>query len=492
MKIKHIYNFKYYFLMTMVLIVNSIFSYIALIGDLSSELVNGKIPFNIVILSWLGIITLFFSVYTWNKVHNEIICPYVVFLFILYLFCYGQSFGWAIGIDNFYKDLLLRETQEFIIKAQSYTLPFISLFHLGALIASRKNGKCNNISNIDNCDNKALFTIGIIFLLISMPAFLINLYTTINLVINYGYGGIYYYKPQYSRIVNILLYAGEYFEPAVICILISRYKNKIIRNFSLVIFILNIITALYIGGRSGAAVSVLCILCIWHYLIKRVNIKNAFFLGAFAYLFMGILNATATIRGQAGHSVFDIINLTFSTGLTSISDLLGELGWSMSSVGYTMRFVPSIERFRYGSTYLYGLSTIIPNLGFWDIHPATVNAQLSNWLQSMLNISYGPGYTMIAETYINFGWIGIALAYFEGVIIGKILSKVNKETAHTRLSLTAFIMIFLIVGLKPLVRSSFVVAFRDIAYVLGGIYIVYVFIRNSYRKEIIKTVSKRG
>ena len=210
------------------------------------------------------------------------------------------------------------------------------------------------------------------------------------------------------------------------------------------------------------------------------------------YLFIGALSATAMFRGQAHRGISDFITVFFSSGLDSVSNLIGELGWSMTSIGYTMNFVPSIEGFRLGSTYLYGLFTIIPNLGFWDIHPSTVNAQLGNWLQDMLNISYGPGYTMIAESYINFSWWGLGVALILGGIIGYVLSRVNRETAKYKLSSTAFIMVLLSIGLKPLVRSCSVVAFREIIYVGGGIYILYRFIRISYRKKYLNKIKKQG
>ncbi|MFV0943004.1 O-antigen polysaccharide polymerase Wzy [Bacillus pacificus] len=477
-------NIKYGYLMVMVCIVNSIFSYKALVGDFSLELHNGKASSAIIVMSWLGVITLFCAIYTWKKKHNEIISPYIIFFFTLYVYCYGQSIPWILGLSDFYKDLVLRETQNFIVQAQAYTLPFLSLFHLFALLFSneRKNLHSATYKSI-SVDNNALFITGLLFLVISTPAFLINLFTTINLVINHGYSGIYHYRPSYSKFIEILLYMGKFFESSLICILISKRENRKIRNFIIAVFLMNIVVSLYIGERNGAVVSVLALLCVWHYIIKPINKKEAFILVIIAYLFVGILNAVAVVRGEAGHGIADIIIVLFSKGFNIIGDFIGEVGWSLTSVGYTIQFVPSIEDFRYGSTYLYGLSTLIPNLGLWEVHPATVNAQLSEWLQNMLGINYGPGYTLIAETYINFGWFGIAIAAVEGAAIGWLLSRVSGKTARSKPAMTAFIIIFLLINLQLLVRSSFVVAFRDFSYILGAIFIFYTLCRNHYRKK---------
>lgn len=473
-------------IMTILFIINSIVSYNAMHDYFSLDLNNGKSSNAVIILSWLGVITILFALYTWNKTHHELISPYMILFLTMYLYCYGQSICWILGIYDFYKDLVLRESQYFIVQSMAYTLPFITLFHLMALIIPEKIITLDNVENqFVEYDNKALFKVGLLFAVISTPAFLINLYTSVKLVISYGYDGIYYYKPIYSRLINILLYASEYFEPAVICIMVAKYKNKLIRNTTLALFCLNILASLYIGGRSGAVVPLLCIICIWHYIIKKINIKQGLILIGLAYIFVGILNAVAVVRNQAGHGFSEILNVFYSSGTNIISNFVGEIGWSLTSVGYTMEFVPSLEPFRYGSSYLYGLSTIVPNIGFWDVHPATLHAQLTNWLQAMLNIDFGPGYTIVAETYINFGWYGLAFAAFEGTLIGWILSRINKQTAQYNLSSTAFTIVFLLVGLQPLIRSCFVVAFRNFAYVFGGMFIVYIFIRNHYRNENI-------
>ena len=491
-KATKITKLKCFYIMLILLIVNITYSYYVMNGGVSLKLVYNKIPFSIMVLSWLGIITLLCCLYTWKKFKNEYVGAYTVFLLILFLFCYGQSICWIFGIEDFYKNLLLRESIEFIIKSQIYTLLFINLFHIGALLFSKSNYIIQKENQFEEIDNKALYIVGIIILLISLPAFLINLFSTIKLVINYGYGGLYHNRPNYSRLINILMYASKYFEPAIICILVSKYNNKKLRKILLFIFAINIAINLYIGGRSGAAVPILCIICIWHYLVKPINFKRTIIYLIVGYLFIGVLSTTAMIRGQAHREISDFIAAFFSSGLDSVSNLIGELGWSMTSIGYTMNFVPSIEAFRLGSTYLYGLFTVIPNLGFWEIHPSTVNAQLGNWLQDMLNINYGPGYTMVAESYINFSWWGVCVALIIGGIIGYVLSRVNREIAKHKLSSTAFIMVLLSVGLKPLVRSCSVVAFREIIYVCGGIYILYIFVRNSYRKKYLNKMEKQG
>ncbi|MGR5915173.1 hypothetical protein ACT7DA_28505 [Bacillus pacificus] len=103
-------NLKYGYLMAIVCIVNSIFAYKALVGDFSLELNNGKASDAIIIMSWLGIITLFLRDILGKRSIMKLFPIYDLF-FTLYIYCYGQSIPWIWGLSDFYKDLVLREAK---------------------------------------------------------------------------------------------------------------------------------------------------------------------------------------------------------------------------------------------------------------------------------------------------------------------------------------------------------------------------------------------
>ena len=137
--------------------------------------------------------------------------------------------------------------------------------------------------------------------------------------------------------------------------------------------------------------------------------------------------------------------------------------------------------FRYGLTYLVSVLAPIPNIGFWAVHPTRQFADLAHWLQDAMHMRYGPGYTIVAESYINFGWFGIAAMVVIGVIMARSIARIsNKNAENNVLGMTFQIMIIMTI-MKSLVRSSFSAAVRDIAYVLIPLYLL---IRYSTRKEV--------
>lgn len=87
-----------------------------------------------------------------------------------------------------------------------------------------------------------------------------------------------------------------------------------------------------------------------------------------------------------------------------IGTFVGELGWSITSLGWTMNLVPHSQNYRHGMSYLVSLISWIPSaiFGGSSHHPAVIWGNLADWLQNSLNMSYGPGYTMIAEACSNY------------------------------------------------------------------------------------------
>jgi hypothetical protein len=86
------------------------------------------------------------------------------------------------------------------------------------------------------------------------------------------------------------------------------------------------------------------------------------------------------------------------------------MGGSLVTVVHTVRLIPSVRPFDYGVSYLYAVSTIIPNVG-WDVHPAVAHGFLADWLVKTVDPSFanrggGLGYSFIAEAFANAGWYG--------------------------------------------------------------------------------------
>ena len=150
----------------------------------------------------------------------------------------------------------------------------------------------------------------------------------------------------------------------------------------------------------------------------------------------------------------------------------------------TMTLVPSTnEDYRYGTTYLYALSSLIPNIGFWEKHPAAVKANLAEWLIKKDNLTYSPAYSIVAEAYINFGIAGFIVMFILGVYFSRVL---NIESGSKNKMLTFLVaLIFTYMSLQ-MVRNCFFGVVRTLIYYILPIYWYVSFKINKAKLQTIK------
>lgn len=433
-------------------------------------------------LAWLIVISYFLAVRAWYKIRQELLCPYIIFLTSLYFFTAGQCFLLAVGIFPTYKNLIVNYPLYYVVRAQWFTLLSLNAFSIGAIVSAKIYSKKNEKIALAN-DNvvAAIKKIGWFLFIISFPIFTVDTITMIRAVISSGYGAIYEIHRS-SRIEVILFGLGDYyFLPSLMLLLIAYKNNKRNRKLILTIMVIKVLIDFYIGGRTPAIITLICIICVYHYIIKPITKKQAVIFIVVGYFLAATLTIVVQIRGIAGRSLFDF--LSFSSNENPVITLISELGGSM---------IPLIEMiaragvqfpFRCGSTYLYGLTTIIPNLGFWDVHPAEVNASLGDWLQSIMGINYGPGFSMIAEAYLNFKWAGILAVAIIGFILGRLFSLVHRQEAEGKIEVFCLVMLILNSTVKVLVRDSAMQVFRSAYYIIIPIYIAIRLLSNSYEKK---------
>lgn len=450
-----------------------------------------------IIWGFVGWGVLFWCIFSWYKIRDEIICLYVAQVIVYFLFNFGQSlvvvFN-AVDQKGALTDVFSYNT---LISGQIYTLLSILAFHFGALLVCNKRQKLTlentDFKNYNQEDNEILLSaiksVGIILLILSMPAFLYDTVKTIETVMHGGYGALFNYTVGGTRgeIVSLSLgsrfidFVSSYFIPALICLVIGDSKKKRQRNIYMLLLFIYMGEQCYIGGRSEAVKLLITIICIFHYLIKKLDRKAVFKLIIFGYFFIALLSVIGNLRGLSNRSFFLYLtefiasfgkeNLFFST--------ISELGRSMFPLCSLFSIMP-ILGFKHGATYLYALTTIIPNLGFWSVHPARLYANGSSWLMSVLNMTYGPGFSVTAEAYQNFGNLGFLFLVIIGILFGKIYTMIDIDTAKIRPDKVAMIFIFFNATLT-FVRGDFLALVRSFFYIALPIFLL---IRIVYEKKL--------
>lgn len=435
------------------------------------------------------------SVAAWVKATGSLFTPYTVLVFVMLVFFAGQCYGWAFGIDMGGKDLLVHVVNNTvgsvprpsIIGAEKYTCVGFLIFQLGALLAKTKtrsgggSGSCVKEVASSVVDKAAFKNLGRWLAVLSAPAYIVYTYLLLRSVASGGYMEYYTFERTMSQALRLALFPSNWFEPALLIVYATYKDNVFVRRMAACILAMTIGVGLYVGGRSSAVILLLAFLLVRHYYVKRFTVKDLFKLGVGGYALVVLLNVVNMVRLNSSRTIIDYVVAIPDVLQTSIGDILGELGWSMSSLAWTMTFVPDVSGYRYGITYLYATLGVVPNLGFWDSHPVLI-ANLADWLQSMLNASYGVGYTMIAETFANFGWFGLGVMFIIGFCCSKMLS-FEVESVDYRYKYTLIVMIAVSVLLKAFVRSSFSAIFRQLVFVVIVIAIMQLLVKHMMKRK---------
>lgn len=431
---------------------------------------------SLVLASSLCIFAMCVNIISWKYLTGELLCPYIVFLLVLFIFCCGQSIGWFTGINMGPKDMWDRVdhgmTKELLLRGLCYSSQGISFFHLGAIIAckSHDNYVKENVFESDRVET-AYRNLGKLLLLISIPAFLVKTYEAIITVMQGGYSAIYSYRINSSTFMQICNILGNYYQPCLLLLLIAYRNNAKYRKCIITAMIFDVIANLYIGGRSSAVMVMLAIILAYHYFVQSFNRKQISIGIVGGYLGIAVLNAVADIRGSSGRGFLDVITALRTSFTNVIGEFIGELGWSITSICWTMELVPTYG-LRHGMSYLVSLISWVPSFVFTGTHPVVKWGELSNWLQSALNMSYGPGFSMIAEAYLNFGNFGFIALLVEGIVIGKLIARVSKKNTEQDLLGSTFQILIIMVLMKSLVRSSVSIATRQAFFVILPLYVI--------------------
>lgn len=182
---------------------------------------------------------------------------------------------------------------------------------------------------------------------------------------------------------------------------------------------------------------------------------------------MQILSYVASVRTDSGRGLSKESVKIENNGAV---DAVAEMGGTMFCLIKTMNLVPEHQSYRYGRSYLYAFTSLIPNLGFWDIHPAKKEANLSDWLTDSLGLDYGTGFSMCAEAYANFGYLCFVAFFFWGWFLASVFGKIEISAQTQNYALMAFLLILFWFFLT-LPRNNFINLIRPFFFIAGPVYL---------------------
>lgn len=421
------------------------------------------------LLGGVGVFQLFLSLYSWKQKGNDILSPYIFFLFALYVFSLGQCLLYPFGLVSEKRNLegFLGITEEDIFKSSIVSLLMLLFFHLGALFAQKKHFR-SRISNVGrrfyDSDLVKLRRVGFFFFLISFFPYMSDTINDMFTSLEMGYGSTY----GIGRIGvdNINALVAAFFIPSIICLFISHKDNRLIRSIILVFMFLLVFVILLIGRRSYAVILLCLLIVLYNFFVKRFSRKMLFLGTICVFFFLQVLAYVADTRAH-GRSFSDNVEVSDNAAV----DAVAEMGLTQMCLIKSMEHVPDKEPYRYGKSFFYSFTTLIPNLGFWAIHPARREANMSEWLTNKLEVNFGTGFSMCAEAWINFGYFGILLFFFWGVVLGRLFGSIETFISNEEFNKVAFILIIFWFCLV-LPRNSFISIIRGLFYYAIPIYLL--------------------
>ena len=227
------------------------------------------------------------------------------------------------------------------------------------------------------------------------------------------------------------------------------------------------------------------IILLIYYLYNKISKKQILIAASIVYVFLFSLILIRYARQEQNtvNITHTIEQIKRTEDTNPISSMVSEMGWSMYPIIKTIQIKEAPEEhFLYGSTILWGMTSIFPNF-FWDIHPAKKNANMSEWITKKLNFNYGIGYSLVAEAYVNFGIFGFVFMYYLSILFVQLFKNSNgNNKSDTILLVCSLIFLWFIIRV---VRNNFLDTFRYLTFYVLPFYLILKYYSRKYR-EVLK------
>ena len=308
----------------------------------------------ILVWSRISLCMLAVNLVFWKKLTGTLLCPYIVLMVTVAVFCSGQVYAWALGwteVEYIFRNLLGANSNASILFSLHYTLNSINFMHLGACLIVNDVGDIKKLRVENNILLMQSFvaTAKILICISAGPFILKSVHQLINGFL-YGYSGTYaddeLTKTRFGFLITTL---SNYFMPSMIILLADRIYNKKNHIPILLLCIISIIPTFYSGGRSPGVMLLLAVFMT--YVIFKSNdlkVSTIAKYGVLGYFGLVITAMISDIRKYSGKNLETYIDAFFEHFSSAIQSILFELGWSFSSVVYTSSIVPETYSYRYG------------------------------------------------------------------------------------------------------------------------------------------------
>jgi len=413
-------------------------------------------------LSFLCLFLAVWGVYSTKQKDNDSLTIYMFFFVGSSLFLLGYPVLYLFGLVDFGYDFIYRDTDvQYRNISILLVLSCVWALHLGALNENKYiRIHINNLTFDENeFKRKALVRVGFLLIVLALPGIL-SYYPKLFLMARAeGYFSLYDPDAQHYGVSSWANILAAFIMPASFMLIIGAKNNSFVRNIGVVNILIYVLLYVMIGRRAYAAMALTSMLILWDKEVKSVSRIGVYVLVIFSIFF--VFPLIFLVRNLPAFSYNDIVHV-FS--VFPVEDLmlhsLVQMGKTLRTIYWSVEILDlSDVGYAFGQTYLWALTTAVPNL-FWDVHPASLNTVALNIVK---NVSYsfyslggGYGSSYVTEAFWNFGIISPFFCYILGRVIKLFSNTMNYNDPLMRYAVvTWFASAFI------LVRSESISVTRD-------------------------------
>ena len=365
-----------------------------------------------------------------------------------------------------------------------YSVICIEFFILGAFFTSDKirikNNK--NLTCFSDINNKNIYKVSLIlFIATSIIVIPVTVYVIYLALLN-GYN---YVKTDSMGLFNGITRFGQgLIVPALILLIIYSPSPKVRKRYY-IISIFYCAALLFTGGRT-TSISMLISILFLNFKLKEdsENIKSKKLVFKKIVIILGIL-----VIGVMGVWVAQIRFYGSIKSLSILSifeSLVEEMGGSIIPFAFTRYYIPSSEPIKYGLSYIYSFICLIPKSIDLTGYVTSINYSLPEfWIANRLSESFGDlynfgiGYSVIAESYYNFGSYGFIAVFIQSVIINKLIN-IDYSASNSK-KFKLYIEMVMLFSLITYPRRSFFTLLKSFEYYILCIALLIIFYCKGYK-----------
>lgn len=383
------------------------------------------------------------ALWSWRVITGSLFNPYTLFFLSAALFNGGQAFLEVFGLN---RDGLLggRFSDRLLVQTLLIVILGLTAFHFGALLAAITRKPAAQPR--PPLPASSVRAVGWVLLAVSIiPAFAL-LRDAVALVLQYGYFELYQQDPNigFNAAPQVL---GTFLVPAALFLLAGSERKPRLILVSLIVVMFYVVVNLFMGRRAQAIPTIIVYAWLWHRTVRPL--PKTILIAAAVVVLAFVIPLTATIRNIPGEErlTLDYIISIYASLENPTLAAVAEMGGSMSILTYTIQLVPFTHPYEYGQSYVYSLLTAFPNF-FWDVHPTIAHGLAGDWLIWTIDPytaarGGGLGYSFIAETYLNFGWVGaLIVMVVMGFAYAAFVCWADQKERYARMATIASFLVF--------------------------------------------------